>query len=334
MDRIRAIADAVLYEGYLLWPYRKSAMKNRQRFTFGGVYPPSWSTERPDDAPLMQTQCLFEGRAGASVDVRVRFLQVVERQVLRRAGGGWSEVEELELGGERHLSWQEAVEREIAVAGLSPPDAATALRQPIEIGAGSELEPLGGDAVHAPGAVRRSWHALRGEVQVSAEQVDPQLQRLTVAVANQSAWTGTTREQALAHTLCSTHTVLTARGGEFVSLTDPPPQWRDQAAACENRGTWPVLAGESGDRSTVLSSPIILPDHPQIAPESPGDLFDAGEIDQMLVLNILALTDEEKQEMRASDPRAREILERTESLTDDQVSRLNGAIREFGLVRR
>ena len=93
------------------------------------------------------------------------------------------------------------------------------------------------------------------------------------------------------------------------------------------------LADEHDDR-TLLCSPIILPDHPQIAPESPGDLFDGGEIDQLLVLNILAMTDEERREMRDSDPRARAILERTEALTDEQLMRLHGTIREFGMVRR
>ena len=76
-----------------------------------------------------------------------------------------------------------------------------------------------------------------------------------------------------------------------------------------------MLVGAPGERDTLLASPIILEDHPRIAPESPGDLFDGGEIDQMLVLNILSLTDEEKAEMRDTDPRAREILERTEALT-------------------
>jgi hypothetical protein len=84
------------------------------------------------------------------------------------------------------------------------------------------------------------------------------------------------------------------------------------------------LVGEPGARDTVLSSPIILEDHPRIAPESPGDLFDGGEIDGLLALNILALTDEDKAEMRATDPRAREILERTEALTQDQLLRLSG----------
>jgi hypothetical protein len=141
------------------------------------------------------------------------------------------------------------------------------------------------------------------------------------------------REAALARTLCSTHTLLHARGGTFISLTDPPRDLAAAAEACENVGTWPVLVGEAGDASTMLSSPIILEDHPRIAPESPGDLFDGGEIDGLLVLNILSLTDEEKAEMRASDPRAREILERTEALTPEQLMALHGTIREFGMAR-
>jgi hypothetical protein len=91
--------------------------------------------------------------------------------------------------------------------------------------------------------------------------------------------------------------------------------------------------GDPGRATTVLSSPIILEDYPRVAPESPGDLFDGGEIDQLLILNILALTDEEKVEMAASDPRAREILERTEALTPDQLMALHGTIREFGMAR-
>ena len=83
----------------------------------------------------------------------------------------------------------------------------------------------------------------------------------------------------------------------------------------------------------MLSSPIILEDHPRIAPESPGDLFDGAEIDQMLVLNILSLTDAEKAEMRATDPRAREILDRTEALTPDELTRLHGTIREWQVLR-
>jgi hypothetical protein len=128
--------------------------------------------------------------------------------------------------------------------------------------------------------------------------------------------------------------VLRAHDGAFVSLTDPPPALREAAAACENRGVWPVLVGEPGERGTLLASPIVLEDHPRIAPESPGDLFDGGEIDGLLILNVLGLTDEEKAEVRASDPRARELLDRCEALTPEELLRLHGRTVRHAQVRR
>jgi hypothetical protein len=311
VDSVRAIADAVLYEGYMLWPYRRSATKNQRRWTFGGVYPVGHAERHPDDACTMRTECLLEGD-DPSFDVTVRFLHVVARKVLRDG----EPVDELVAGGARHLSWDEATERELAIAGAG--------RVPVAIPAGSEEEPLPG------GAIRRSWEALEGALTVSAEPLGGGVTRVGVEIVNTTPWDRDDREGALRHTFCSTHTVLRAAGGEFVSQTDPPERLRAAAAACRNERTWPVLVDE---RRVVLSSPIILEDHPRIAPESPGALFDGGEIDQLLVLNILSLSDEEKAEMRDSDPRAREILERTEALTEDELMRLHGAIREFGMAR-
>jgi hypothetical protein len=334
MDLVRQIADAILYEGYLLWPYRRSALKNRQRWTFGGVYPAGHSAGRAGDDPSeMQTQCLLEGDEDTELDVRVRFLQVVVRQVFAAEAEGLVPVDELEVGGERRVSWQEAAEREVEAERIRPSRLGEPRRVNVHVAAGTSGEELR-TAARPAGALRRSWKELRGTIDIGAEEVRAGLFRLTVRIHNDSGYAGKSREDALLQTFCSTHTVLAARGGAFVSLTDPPDAVREAAGDCENVGTWPVLVGPEDDRSTMLSSPIILPDYPQIAPESPGDLFDATEIDQMLVLNILSLTDEERQEMRDSDPRAREILERTEALSDQELMNLHGAVREFGLARR
>jgi hypothetical protein len=303
VDAVRRIADAVLYEGYVLWPYRATALKNQQRFTFGGVYPP-----RFDDRSSLQTQVLLEGEG--EVDVVVRCLHVVRRQVLRDG----RPVAALQAGDERWVSWDEAVERELRPG-------------PVDVHAGERLEAIPG------GAIRRSWRALHGAVLVTAVPLRKGLRRVTVRVENTSGWSGGPRDDALRETLCSTHAVLHARGGAWVSATDPPTRLRAEAETCAHDGWWPVLAGEPGDATTVLAAPIILPDHPEIAPESAGDLFDAAEIDQMLVLNILAMTDEERHAMRDADPRTRAILERTESLSPEELMRLHGAVREFGLVR-
>jgi len=136
-----------------------------------------------------------------------------------------------------------------------------------------------------------------------------------------------TRDQALLRSLISVHTILHVSGGQFVSLLDPPETMRQAASACGNVGTWPVLVGEEGQTDTLLSAPIILYDYPQIAPESPGDLFDGTEIDEILALRILTMTEAEKSEVRDSDDRARRILERTEMLPPEHFQKLHGALR-------
>ena len=284
-DLVRRIADSVLYEGYILWPYRRSATKNRQRWTFGGVYPPAHSREHPDDPSVLQAQVLLEG--SDDVDVRVRFLHVVERSLVSAEG---ERVDELD----GHLAWDEATEREVGPG-------------PFDIPAGTETEPL------PNGEIVRTWRELRGVVDVTVAEG-----RVTVRIENTTPWSGDSREDALRHTLCSTHAILRTRAGSFVSATE---------SDCENVGLWPVLVGEAGARDTMLAAPIILGDYPQVAPESPGDLFDGTEIDELLILNVLALTPEEQAEMRATDPRAREILDRCAALSPEDLMRLHGTFR-------
>jgi hypothetical protein len=290
-DPVRQIADAVLYEGYLLWPYRRSATKNRQRWTFGGVYPPAHSAAHSDDPSRLQTEVVLAG--GSDVDVRARFLQVVERSLLDPHG---RPVDELD----GNLAWDEATEREIGPGEF-------------HIAPGEELEEVDG------GTVVRSWRELRGRVDVSRAG-----DRFKVVVSNETPWVGSTRDDALRQTFCSTHVVLHTSDGSFVSATESPN--------CDNIGLWPVLVGEPGSADTVLAAPIILGDYPQIAPESPGDFFDSTEIDKLLILNVLALTPKERAEMQASDPRAREILARCEALSRDELMRLHGALRDFRSV--
>ena len=336
MDTAKKIAEAVLYEGYLLWPYRRSARKNQQRWTFGGVYPRAYSEARGEDDPwIMQTQCLVVGDGETTVEVKVRFLHVTERKVGRKNAGGTLEfVDELRVGKERYLSWDEATEREIAVGRFELSELESLKRIDIDIPEGSREEPLtepaGGEVA---GALVRGWRALRGTVEVVAEPLQEGVFRVTVRITNTTPWGGEDRESTLKQTFVSTHTALEVENGEFVSLIDPPEDLREAAEGCENLKTWPVLVGEEVERNMMLSSPIILYDYPQIAPESPGDLFDGTEIDQMLILNVLNLTDEEKEEMRASDPRGREILERCESLSSEELMNLSGAIREFRMLR-
>lgn len=333
-DPVRRIADAVLYEGYVLWPYGRSSLKNQRRWTFGGVYPRAHSQGRDDDPWTMRTGCLLEvERDDASVDVRVRFLQVVQRDVARATPAGPELVDALSVGERRHLAWEEAVERELGSGPLDLERLLAGQRLRIDIAAGREEEPVAGPQGAPAGALIRSWEPLRGAIDIAGERLGDALLRVAVTIANRTPWDGGPRQDVLRRTFCSTHTVLRASGASFVSQTDPPERLREAAQDCRNEGTWPVLVGEPGARDTLLSSPIILEDHPRIAPESPGALFDGGEIEQLLTLSILSLTDEEKAEMRDADPRTREILERTEGLSDEQLARLHAEVRDLRAVR-
>jgi hypothetical protein len=324
MDAVRQLAQTVLYEGYILWPYRRSALKNRQRWTYGGLYPRAYSeTSGTNDAWQAQTQCLLAAPTDTPVALRARFLHIVERRVARGSPGAFEFVDALSVAGERYLAWQEATEREVVgstTLGAAP------LSVPIDVSAGTD-ETVLCDADGTPaGAIVRAWERLCGALEISAAPVADGLFMLTAAVSNTTPWF-TGREAALAGAFICTHLLLEAEAGEFASAIDPPADLRDAAAACRNVGVWPVLVGAEQACRTVLASPIILDDYPRVAPESPGDLFDGGEIDQLLVLNVLALTDEEKEEIRASDPRARELIERCAALTPEQLRRLHGTFR-------
>jgi hypothetical protein len=299
------------------------------------VYPRAYSEARGEDDPwIMQTQCLLSGDEDSAVEVKVRFLHVTERKIAEKSGETLEFVEKLRLGGELYLPWDEATEREIAVGRFKLSEVlGSPMRVGISVPGGSTEEPLEDSTGEVVGALVRSWRTVCGTVEIESEPLREGTFRVTVRITNTTPWGGEDRESTLRQTFASTHTTLEVEAGEFVSLTDPPAELQEAAEGCENLKTWPVLVGEEGERNMLLSSPIILSDYPQIAPESPGDMFDGGEIDQLLVLNVLTLTDEEKEEMRASDPRAREILERCESLSPEELMKLNGTFRDIRILR-
>jgi hydrogenase maturation protease len=336
------IVTAVLYEGYILYPYRPFAVKNRQRWTFGGLYPESFCELQSAgaDAASMQTECLLVGSLRSRLDVNVRFLHLTDRRVGQRTESElrFQPVPSLQVGDKLYQTWQEAVERTIPHVDVRLSQLlARAQQQTFQFPAERAWETLTGVDGQCAGVIVREQRALRGEVVISAEDLGEGLFKVTLRVLNRTSWPDATlqdREEALLRSLVSTHAILGVRAGDFVSLLDPPEAYRAAATACRNVGTWPVLAGEDGERDTLLSSPIILYDYPQLAPESPGDLFDSTEIDEMLTLRVLTMTDEEKRAMAAVDERARAILERTETLGPEQLLQLHGTIRGFDTVSK
>jgi hypothetical protein len=342
------IVKAVLYEGYMLYPYRPSTVKNRQRFNFGVVYPRAFSEAHGGtDAWTMQTECLVLGNEDTQCVVRVRFLRMVTRSVGRLripsselsslTDGNIEKVQRLEVDDKIFHPWQEAVEEVLEVTEFKlSANTGQAMQWPIRLSAQQEREAVWDERGLIVGIILRDKTSVAGMIELAAERLEQGLFKLTTRISNSSRTEGlgpVSREQALARSLVSTHTILEVRGGEFVSLLDPPETYRDFALTCQNVGTWPVLVGEEGQRDTMLSSPIILYDYPQIARESPGDLFDGAEIDEILSLRIMTMTEEEKREMRQSDERARQILERTEALPVEQWTKLHGALRGLRTVK-
>lgn len=343
-QHIDAIAKAVLYEGYMLYPYRPSSVKNRQRFNFGVLYPRSFSeAQSGSDAWTMKAECLVEGDSLSALEVRVRFLKLVDRSVRQAIeavparpdnADGFRTVPRFEIDGKVIVPWQEAIECEVALPvckleGLSE----TPLEWRFPFPAKEETETLRDGRGRIVGWIVRRQEALQGLVEVKAVPVGEGIFKVQVRVKNLTSMDENglqmSRDQALMRSLVSAHAVLGVADGDFVSLLEPPENLKELAAGCQNLGVWPVLVGAEGERDTMLASPIILYDYPQIAPESPGDLFDGTEIDEILALRILTMTDEEKQEMRQTDERARQMLERTEALPMEHLMKLHGTLREL-----
>lgn len=349
---VEKIADAVLYEGYILYPYRPSAVKNQQRWNFGALCPEPYSlAQGGTEAWTMQTECVVEGSERTALDIKVRFLHLLTREVgmpdadcaSRIADCDDAEIQasvsdadinvvaSLEVDGHVFQTWQEATEREFIAPSLELGRLVKqAERLPFGFPPGRAIETLRDAGGRAVGVIVRTQQPVEGVLELSAARAGEGLFKVTARILNTTPLEeagSKSRDDALMRSLVSTHTILRVAGGEFVSLLDPPEAFKDAAASCGNTGTWPVLVGAEGERGVMLSSPIILYDYPQIAPESAGELFDGTEIDEILTLRIMTLTDEEKREMRGADERARRILERTETLPAEQLMKMHGAMK-------
>ncbi|MGW6282475.1 hypothetical protein [Kribbella sp. NPDC055071] len=311
-DAVQQVADTLLFEGYMLYPYRASDGKNRVRWQFGVLMPPDYCLVDPSERGWSQTECLLDGDR-AAITVRVRFLQAQRRTVL---DGDEVEVASLETTDATYVPWDEAVVRTV---DLQANLADLPQEVPFTIPGGTETE-----AVGTTGFLRRTRLPVSGTVALSIETLPGPYgaSRLRIRVTNISPEGSSERVGALRQALIAHHLMVAADGCRFLSLLEPPEWATAYAAGCENLGVFPVLAGD-----LLLSSPIILYDHPQIAAESQGDLFDATEIDEILSLRTMTLTEEEKREVRGTDQRAAELLERVDTMPPELMDRLHGTLR-------
>ena len=335
-ETARTVADAILYEGYVLYPYRASSRKNQVRFQWGVLVPRSYSEAAASERWSTRTECLLHVGDDPTLRVRVRCLQTQRRRVEARLPRGdhdspgcvFGPVDVLEVDGTSHVEWDEAVDRMVDLPPLViPPGGIAADGQPFHLEGGSQTEPVQRSDGTIAGRFVRLRMPIDGMVRVAtapAEEGSPYV-KVTVTVENATAWNAdrSRRAEIVGQSLVAVHTMLAVDGATFVSLLDPPEDAVVAAGACRSDGTYPVLIG---DDDVVLSSPIILYDHPEVANQSPGDLYDSLEIDEILALRVMTLTDAEKAEARGTDPRAAAIIDRCDSLSPEAMGRLHGQI--------
>ena len=331
LQRLRQVADAVLYEGYVLYPYRASAAKNRSRWQFGVLMPKAYAATDPNEPSCSRTECVLEvpdlrTDGMPTLRVLVRFLQVQRRSVERLdpATGRFVAVKQLDVNGAPLLAWDEAVEHELEFSVRGDGE------RVFRIEGGEDVELVGANNGRI---VRR-----RAELDLGVTVAFTQLPmpwgaaRMTLRVENRTA-TGraaSDRESALPYALVAAHTLVAASGAasgaRFISMVDYPDWAAAEVKDCVNLGTWPVLGGDPG---LLLSAPIILYDNPELSAHSPGALYDSTEIDEILTLRTMTLSEDEKAEARATDPRAAAVIDRTDSLSAEALGSLHGVMRRI-----
>ncbi len=320
-DRARAVADAVLYEGYLLYPYRGTSSKNQSRWQFGVLGPPGAADAGLGEDDTLAAQ--FPVDEARAITLVVRFLQLQHRRAQRElAGGVFEPVDELTTPSGSWLTWDEAVECEISFGPLAFDDQPWTL--PVVAPAATEIEPVHG------GRLVRQRQEVRGLLTVSHEP-DGALRRVSVRVSNVGAAKDSKadgKDSVIARSMIGTHVIAELVGGQFVSLLEPPPAAADAVSRCSQHRCFPVLAGPPGTQDMLLISPIILYDHPEIAEQSNTALYDCTEIDEILTLRVMTMTDEEKAQARATDPRAAQIIDQCDAMSPEAMARLHGVLRD------
>ena len=258
------IADAVLYEGYILYPYRPS-VKNRQRWTFGGLYPEAYCRAQAGaDAWSNQTECLIHGGADATVEAVVRFLHLTARVVgafdsplpdwPADGAPSYRPSSRCESANDCSRPGRRPRNAEVALCGLQLRDIlGRPHRRTFTFPGRNGWSRCASRTAKIVGVLAREQQARRrGNRGTSPRTWATGLFRLTLRVLNRTPLDDAgraSRDDALLRSLVSTHAILGVRGGEFVSLLEPPEEWREAAAACRNVGVWPVLAGEEGQKT-------------------------------------------------------------------------------------
>jgi hypothetical protein len=298
-ERAEALAASLLYEGYALYPYTPAAVKNATPTPFGIVYPPAYAAPLASTHDRLRMQCVVAAAPDAPIEAAALFLQA---------------------SGPRH----QAAERRIEVG---PRPIGELVAAPLE--EAFAFEPGEGDATGGPSEAGSA--VVTGRVVIRAEPLATRAALVTVEVENttpvpEAELEAMDRPAALRRSLLSTQVLAGLDGeGVFVSPLERDGRLGAAVATCVNVNTWPVLA--SPDDRAILGAPIILPDHPEVAPQSKVDMFDNTEIEEALLLHVKTLSDAEREAIAEQDPAVREMVASADSASAEDVMELHGVMK-------
>ncbi len=285
-EALAALVDSLLYEGYALYPYTPGATKNATPTPFGIVYPPAYAVDSAVTFDHLRLDCVLETADDALLTGTALFLQP---------------------SGKRH----QGVPRKLEIGPVAVSKLAA--------GQGEEFN-YSAEGAEAPD--------LDGRVRLRAVALEDGRWRVRMCVHNTTAVEippdGMDRSQALLASMISTHVVVESSAGQFVSPLERDGEAGAAVAGCESVNTFPVLASPRDD--AILGAAIVLPDHPKLAPESLGNLFDNTEIEEALLLHVHALSEDEREEISRQDPAVAEMVERAAATTPEQIMDLHGRL--------
>ena len=335
---IETLTRTLLYEGYALYPYHRSAIKNQKPVPFGVIFPQLYSTYNPHAHSLMQTQCIISGNKNINLKITVRFLHLVKTGLFENsADQDINTSDHLPLadivvdGKSYHAGWQ-TIERTLS-SGILLADQLIQNGKDMIIEFDSMTESRNLDNQNGESIAKQVYAttSIRGNVHINTVPIAGRENafRITLTVTNATPVDNPmkiSRDEVLSQSFLSTHALLETTNAKFISHQDPGEDWAPLIKACDNRNTWPILIDD--EDTTLLSSPIILSDHPQINPLSHGDLFDGTEIEEALLLHVSVLSDEEKQRISLGDEKLKAMLTKVSQVTPEELLRFHSGLTE------
>ncbi len=320
-EQLEQLIDSLLYEGYALYPYTPGATKNATPTPFGIVYPPRYAATLSSTFDHVELRCVLAGPPHAPLGAEVRFLAASgvrheadahRLQLTTAEPVGPGDKMTAEPGGSGNKTTREPAAFGDGKAAVCGDRESSVFEDRMTVGALAAA----GQALEREQRIETRDEPLRLAIALSARELQPDLYELALRVENRSACAdGLDRAGALARSLLSTHPIVRVAGARLLSPLEHP---------CASVNTFPVLASPADD--AVIGATIVLPDHPQIAPESRGGLFDSTEIEEALLLHVKVLTDDEREQIERHDPAVREMVARAAAATPQDILALHGRV--------